>query len=106
VADIGKGWQALLAENPEVGQALQGLIGALAAQPALSEKMKHLIYIALQTANRNNTAVAAHIPMARRAGASRAEIAEAILLSIPAAGVGGAMACLPEVQKAFESDRE
>jgi len=100
----GNPWQALLAESPEVGRALQGLVEALAAQPALSDKVKQLIYIALQAAHRNSAAVAAHIPMAVKAGATRSEVVEAILLTIPAAGVGGAMHCLPEVAKAFRGE--
>jgi alkylhydroperoxidase/carboxymuconolactone decarboxylase family protein YurZ len=94
-------FQTLMRESPEVGQAFGDFIKTLANQPALDAKVKQLIFIALQTAGRNPQAVAAHIPMARALGATRAEIVEAMLITLPASGIGGVMHCLPEVEKAL-----
>ncbi len=47
-------------------------------------------------------AVKAHIPMARQAGATKAEVVDAILMTLTVSGIRGVVHCLPEAVKAFE----
>ena len=61
-------------EAPEVAEAFDNLILAIAKGPGLDAKTKQLIYIAMRAAQGDTAAVAAHVPMAKYAGATREEI--------------------------------
>jgi AhpD family alkylhydroperoxidase len=89
-------------EAPEVAGAFGGLIRSLEARKGLDPKAKQLVYIALQAAAGEAGAVRAHLPMARRAGATREEVVDAILVTLPVAGIRGIVTCLPDVVRYFE----
>ena len=88
-------------ESPEVARAFDGLVASLVASRGLDEKTKQLIYIAMKAAMGDDTAVKAHLPMARRAGATREEVVDAILMTLTVSGIRGVVHCLPEAVKAF-----
>jgi alkylhydroperoxidase/carboxymuconolactone decarboxylase family protein YurZ len=52
-------------EAPEVASAFNGLIMSLVATKGLDTKTKQLIYIAMKAAMGDDTAVRAHVPMAK-----------------------------------------
>jgi alkylhydroperoxidase/carboxymuconolactone decarboxylase family protein YurZ len=47
-------------------------------------------------------AVRAHIPMAKAAGATKAEVVYAILMTLAGSGIQGVVTCLPEAVNQFE----
>ena len=89
-------------EAPEVASAFNGLIMSLVATQGLDTKTKQLIYIAMKAAMGDDTAVRAHIPMAKAAGATREEVIDAILMTLTVSGIRGVVHCLPEAVKQFE----
>ncbi|HEX3000883.1 MAG TPA: carboxymuconolactone decarboxylase family protein [Methanoregula sp.] len=89
-------------EAPEVAEAFNGLINALVASKGLDPKTKQLIYIAMKSAMGDTMAVAAHVPMANAAGATKEEVVDAILMTLTVSGVRGVVTCLPEAVKQFE----
>jgi alkylhydroperoxidase/carboxymuconolactone decarboxylase family protein YurZ len=88
-------------EVPEVAAAFNGLIQSIVASPGLDQKTKQLIYIAMKAAMGDDTAVKAHLPMAKQLGATRAEVVDAILLTLTVSGIRGVLHCLPEVVKVY-----
>ena len=89
-------------EAPEVASAFNGLIMSLVATQGLDTKTKQLIYIAMKAAMGDDTAVRAHVPMAKAAGATREEVIDAILMTLTVSGIRGVVHCLPEAVKQFE----
>ena len=89
-------------EAPEVASAFNGLIMSLVATQGLDTKTKQLIYIAMKAAMGDDTAVKAHIPMAKAAGATREEVIDAILMTLTVSGIRGVVHCLPEAVKQYE----
>jgi AhpD family alkylhydroperoxidase len=89
-------------EAPEVAKAYSGLIMSLVASKGLDQKTKQLIYIAMKAAMGDDTAVKAHLPMARQAGATREEVVDAILMTLTVSGIRGVVHCLPDVVREFE----
>ncbi len=89
-------------EAPEVAEAFNGLIKAISSQPGLDAKTRQLIYIGIKAAQGESTAVTAHVPMARAAGASRMEIRDTILLTTTVSGVRGIVTCLADALKIYD----
>ncbi len=90
-------------EAPEVAAAFNDLIMSLVASKGLDAKTKQLIYIAMKAALGDDTAVKAHIPMAKAAGATRDEVIDAILLTLTVSGIRGVVHCLPEAVRQYEN---
>jgi AhpD family alkylhydroperoxidase len=88
-------------EAPEVAAAFNGLIMAIAGSKGLDPKTKQLIYIAMKAASGDETAVKAHVPMAKEAGATRAEVVDAILMTLTVSGIRGVVSCLPGALRQF-----
>ena len=89
-------------ESPEVSAAFDGLIEALVATKGMDAKTKQLVYIALQAALGNATAIYFHVPMAKKAGASREEVKDAILITLTVCGLKGVASCLPVALDVFD----
>ncbi|HZP21175.1 MAG TPA: carboxymuconolactone decarboxylase family protein [Bauldia sp.] len=70
--------------------------GAVVASPGLDEKTKNLIYIAMKAATGDPGAVFAHVPMAKKLGATRDEIKTTILLTLSVVGLKAVNACLAD----------
>ena len=64
---------------PEVAAAFNGLIMSLVASKGIDPKTKQLICIAMKASMGDSMAVRAHIPLAKAAGATKAEVVDAIL---------------------------
>lgn len=90
------------AEAPDVAKAFDDLIKAIVASKGLDEKTKQLIYVAIKASNGDVTAVNAHVPMAKKLGATKEEVVDAILMTLTVSGIKGVMSCLPEAVKHFE----
>lgn len=89
-------------EAPEVAAAFNGLIRSIVASKGIDEKTKQLIYIAMKASAGDEMAVKAHIPMAKAAGATKAEVVDAILMTLTVSGIRGVVTCLPGAVKQFE----
>lgn len=90
-------------EAPEAAAAFDGLIGALATPDGMDAKTMQLIYIGIKASQSDPGAVAAHVPMAKAAGATRAEIKGAILLTLTVSGVSGVLSCLQPSLNMYEN---
>jgi len=60
----------------------------LSAADALDKKTEALAYLAVLAALRLESGVPFHVGLARQAGATRAEVVSALLVGLPAAGLG------------------
>lgn len=88
-------------EAPEVSKSFDALIQSIIASGGMDEKTKQLVYIALKAAEGDYTAVGFHAGMAKNLGAKKAEVIDAILLTLTVCGIRGVVTCLPEVVKIF-----
>ena len=88
-------------EAPEVADAFNNLILAVAGSKGLDGKTKQLIYIAMKASTGDVAAVKAHIPMAKQMGATKEEVVDAILMTLTVSGIKGVVSCLPEVIEQF-----
>jgi len=91
-------------EAPEVAKAFDGLIQSLVASKGLDEKTKQLIYIAMKAATGDETAIKFHVPMAKRLGATKAEVVDAILMTLTVSGIRGIATCLPGAVALFDEN--
>ena len=89
-------------EAPEVAAAFNSLIMSLVASQGLDQKTKQLIYIAMKAAMGDDSAVKAHVPMAKAAGATREEVVDAIIMTLTVSGIRGVVHCLPGALEFFE----
>jgi len=89
-------------EAPEVSKAFDGLIDSLKNTTGLDQKTKQLIYIGIKAALGDAGAVYYHVPMAKKAGATREEIKDAILITLTVCGLQGVVSCLPSALEAFD----
>jgi alkylhydroperoxidase/carboxymuconolactone decarboxylase family protein YurZ len=89
-------------ESPAVAKAFDGLIDSLRATTGLNDKMKQLIYIGLQASLGNSTAIYYHVPMAKKAGATRDEVKDAILITLTICGLKGVTTCLPVALEVYD----
>jgi AhpD family alkylhydroperoxidase len=94
--------EVLREDAPEVAEALIDLAGKVFARPALPEKTKQLIYLAVCAAVHHDRGVAVHCGRARALGATREEVIEALLLTIPAAGLSGVSRHLAAAVESFD----
>lgn len=91
-------------EAPGAAEAFEGLIRALnATQDGLDGKTRQLIYVAMKASQGDRTAVDAHVPMALAAGASRAEVRDAILMTLTVSGIRGVASCLAPALEACDA---
>lgn len=75
-------------EAPEHAQAWGAMVGGLAGASALDTKTAALAYLAVLAVQGLESGIPFHVQMAKQAGASREEVISAILVGLPAAGLG------------------
>ncbi len=80
------------------GRAVEGL----GKESALDPKTSGLAYLAVLAALRLHSGLGFHVGLAKQAGASRAEVISALLVGLPAAGLGVTQA-LPEALAAYDA---
>jgi AhpD family alkylhydroperoxidase len=89
-------------EAPEVAMAFGNLINALSATKGLDAKTRQLIYIGMKAMQGDTHAVIAHTPMAKKAGSTREELKDTILLTLMVSGIKGIVSCLPAVLNTYD----
>ena len=92
--------------NPQFGDLCTRVAGEVWGKPLISQKTKALITIAIDVVNQSlvgpGTPFGAHVSMAMKQGATRAEIEEVLLFTCAYAGfnkAAGAFGALDEILK-------
>lgn len=93
-------------EAPEVAEAFDGLINSLKNTKGLDAKTKQLVYIGIKAALGDTTAIYYHVPMAKKLGASREEVKDAILITLSVCGLKGVASCLPVALEVFDKSAQ
>ncbi|MBK6777207.1 MAG: carboxymuconolactone decarboxylase family protein [Flavobacteriales bacterium] len=83
---ISNAFQLFFTEAPAHAKAWMGAVQGLDTASALDKKTGHLAYLAVLAALRLESGVPFHVGLAKKAGATRAEVLSAILVGLPAAG--------------------
>jgi len=104
MSDIQNPMEIFQKEAPEVAKAFDGLIQSIVASKGLDEKTKQLIYIVLKTLLNDPVAVKFHVPMAKKLGAKREEIVDAILMTLTVAGIKPVVTMLPEALENYDKN--
>ena len=89
-------------EAPEVADAFDNLIQKLIQTDGLDHKTKQLIYIGIKASLGDALAVKWHSLMAKKAGATREEVRDAVLISLTVSGIKGVSSCLATALEAFD----
>jgi alkylhydroperoxidase/carboxymuconolactone decarboxylase family protein YurZ len=90
-------------EAPDVANAFNAMIESLRATKGLDDKTKQLVYIGIKAALGDTTAVYYHVPMAKQAGASRDEIKDCILITLPVCGLKAVADSLPLALEVYDN---
>jgi len=83
---VSSAFQTFMTEAPQHAQAWMNAVHELEEAGALDRKTGELAYLAVLAVLRMESGVPFHVQMAKRAGATRAEVISAILAGLPAAG--------------------
>src|SRR5687767_6165235 len=95
----------LNAVNPKFGDFCTRVAGEAWGQPLIDQKTKALITIAVDVVNQERPAgpMVVHVDMARKQGATRAEIEELLVFMCVYAGFNKAAACFSVLDEVFGS---
>ena len=96
------GYQIFQEESPEVAGAFNNLIATLARPSALDAKTKNLLYIAMKIVANDEEAALAHVPFAKKLGATREEIRETVLLTLTVIGLKGINTTLARALETYD----
>ncbi len=99
---VSKAFETFMREAPQHAQAWGGMVQDLAKASALDKKTAALAYLAVLAALRMESGIPFHVQTARQLGATREEIVSAILVGLPAAGLGVTQA-MPAAIAAFDA---
>lgn len=97
-------YQLFQNECPQIAASFNELVEAQKALKGLDSKTKQLINIAIQTANHNSRGVMMHAIMAKKEGASRAEVVGAVVLNLHHCGLTSVLECLPAAVEGFDNE--
>lgn len=98
---VSNAFQTFLAEAPEHAKAWMGAVQGLDQASALDPKTEELAYLAVLAALRLTSGIPFHVESAKKHGATRAEILDAVLVGLPAAGMA-VLQSLPVALDAFD----
>jgi AhpD family alkylhydroperoxidase len=96
------GYMTFQQESPEIAGAFNKLIEAIAKPSALDGKTKQLLYIAMKIVTDDVGAALAHVSFAKKAGATREELRETVLLTLTVVGLKGVNTALAPVLEAYD----
>lgn len=85
---VSAAFETFRREAPDHAKAWGAMTGAIAEASALDGKTAALAYLAVLAAQRLEGGIPFHVRAAKQAGASRDEVVSAILIGLPAAGLG------------------
>ena len=96
------GYMIFQQESPDVASAFNMLIETIAKPSALDTKTKQLLYIAMKIVTDDVGAALMHVSFAKKAGASREELRETVLLTLTVVGLKGINTALSAVLEAYD----
>ena len=96
------GYMIFQQESPDVAAAFNKLIETIAKPSALDTKTKQLLYIAMKIVTDDVGAALMHVSFAKKAGASREELRETVLLTLTVIGLKGINTALSAVLEAYD----
>jgi alkylhydroperoxidase/carboxymuconolactone decarboxylase family protein YurZ len=100
-AGVSNAFITFMQEAPEHSSAWMQAVQGLDAASALDKKTGELAYLAVLAAMRLESGIPFHVKMAKQHGATREEIISAVLVGIPAAGLG-VVQVLPAALAAYD----
>jgi alkylhydroperoxidase/carboxymuconolactone decarboxylase family protein YurZ len=83
---VSDAFQVFLTQTPAHAKAWMDAVRALDDASALDDKTGELAYIAVLAALRLTSGIPFHVAFAKKLGASREEVASAVLVGLPAVG--------------------
>ncbi len=89
-------------QAPNHAEAWMAAAEGLAEASALDPKTRELTYLAVLAALRMESGLPFHVMLAKQAGATRDEVISALLIGLPAAGMG-VTAALPAALAAYDA---
>jgi alkylhydroperoxidase/carboxymuconolactone decarboxylase family protein YurZ len=95
-------YQIFQEESPEVAAAFNNLIEKIAKPSALDAKTKNLLYIAMKIVTNDPGSALAHIPFAKKLGATREEIRETVVLTLTVVGLKGINTTLANALETYD----
>lgn len=95
------GFKLFMMETPAHSRAWMAAVDGLDSACALEGKTKHLAYLAVLAALQLTDGLPFHATLAKEAGATREEVASAILIGLPAAG-NAVIHALPAAMAVFD----
>lgn len=99
---VSNGFMAFQTEAPELAAAHFNFIRTGAATSALDEKTEELAYLSVLAASQLTGGIPFHVASARAKGATREEVVSAILVGLPAVGLG-VLNALPLALAAYDA---
>jgi alkylhydroperoxidase/carboxymuconolactone decarboxylase family protein YurZ len=85
---VSDAFRTFMSEASGHAQAWGTMVGRLAESSALDKKTSALAYLAVLAAQRLEGGIPFHVQAAKHSGASREEVISAVLIGLPAAGLG------------------
>ncbi|MGO9566863.1 MAG: carboxymuconolactone decarboxylase family protein [Desulfomonilaceae bacterium] len=85
---MSNAFQLFISEAPQHAQDWMTAVQGLDSASALDKKTAELAYLAVLAALRLESGIPFHVQSAKLAGASREEVISAVLVGLPAAGLG------------------
>jgi len=84
--NVSDAFQVFLTQTPAHAEAWMGAVRGLDEASALDDKTGELAYLAVLAAERLTSGIPFHVASAKKLGATRAEVASAVLVGLPAVG--------------------
>jgi alkylhydroperoxidase/carboxymuconolactone decarboxylase family protein YurZ len=103
MSGVSNAFQLFLDAAPKHSGAWMAAVQGLDAASALDKMTGHLAYLAVLAALHMESGVPFHVKLAKAAGASRDEVISAVLIGLPAAGLGVTQV-LPAAIQAYDSE--
>ncbi len=102
ISDMSEAFQLFIKEAPDHARTYLAAAQGLHGDTSLDAKTEHLAYLSVLAALRLTSGVPFHVGLAKHAGATRDEVISAILVGLPAAGVG-VITALPAAIEAYDT---
>lgn len=100
---ISEAFKMFAAETPEHQQAWMRMIQSLSKANKLDAKTNEIAYLAVLAATKTHSGLPYHVKNAKNHGATREEVASAILIGLPVVG-SCVIQALPLALEAFDND--
>ncbi len=101
--EVSDAFAAFATQTPDHAGVWMSTVQGLAAATALDDKTRDLAYLSVLAALRLTSGIAFHVKSAKDSGATREEVLSAILVGLPAAGLGVTQS-LPAAISAFDEE--